>query len=63
MVRFRSHEVHNTHGTSVIGVDNSGGSFLAPMPSVDLKVSQVTYQISVQSMNVAFMVAQCSTLY
>lgn len=23
-----------------MGVDDSGGSFLAPMPSVDLKVSQ-----------------------
>ena len=39
MVRFRSHEVHDGHGTSVMGVDDSGGSFLVPMPSSDLKVS------------------------
>ena len=39
MVRFRSHEVHDGHGTSVMGVDDSGGSFLVPMPTADLKVS------------------------
>lgn len=38
MVRFRAHEVHDTDGTSVLGIDSSDASFLAPAPLADLQV-------------------------
>lgn len=43
MVRFFSHEVHDKDGTSVMGIDSSGGSFLAPMPSAALKACSDFY--------------------